>query len=27
VLNADDDFVCPAALARPEIIVDEQPVR
>ena len=25
VLNAEDDFVCPAALARPEVIVDEQP--
>ena len=25
LLNAEDDFVCPAALARPDIIVDEQP--
>ena len=23
--QAEDDFVCPAALARPEVIVDEQP--
>ena len=25
LLNAEDDFVCPAALARPDVIVDEQP--
>ena len=25
VLNAEDDFVCPAALARPEVVVGEQP--
>ena len=27
VLNAEDDFVCPAALAQPEVIVEQQPVR
>lgn len=25
LLNAEDDFVCPASLARPDIIVNEQP--
>ena len=25
LLNAEDDFVCPAALARPDIIIDEVP--
>mmetsp|Transcript_17749 Transcript_17749/g.58335 ORF Transcript_17749/g.58335 Transcript_17749/m.58335 type:complete len:255 (+) Transcript_17749:780-1544(+) len=25
VLNAEDDFVCPASLARPDVIVREQP--
>lgn len=25
VLNAQDDFICPAALARPEVIVGQQP--
>ena len=25
LLNAEDDFVCPAELARPDVIVDEQP--
>jgi len=25
VLNAEDDFVCPAALAQPEVIVEQQP--
>ena len=25
VLNAEDDFVCPAALAQPEVIVQQQP--
>ena len=25
MLNADDDFVCPAELAQPDVIVGEQP--
>ena len=25
LINAEDDFVCPASLARPDIIVEEQP--
>lgn len=25
LLNAEDDFVCPASLARPDVVVDEQP--
>ena len=25
LINAEDDFVCPASLARPDIIVEDQP--